>query len=228
MTQRSSTFWFIFTLAVSLLAPCQLQAQRNRHKSAPEPDTLGLYRGVTVGVNIAGIAQRALSSYGEYEAMVRVSLRDRYFPVVEVGIGSCDADDVATAVRFKTSAPFARIGCDFNLMRNKHDIYRLFLGGRLAYTSFKYDISAAPIDDPAFGGQADYSATGVSCSQGWYEAVGGVEAKIWGPVRLGWSVRYKGRLTHKDGDVGKPYYIPGYGRNGSTKLGATFHVIISL
>lgn len=228
MTQRSNIFLFIFALAISLLLPGQLNAQRNRHRPAVEPDTLGLYRGITVGVNLASMVQRALSSYGEYEGIVRVSLRDRYFPVVEVGIGSCDADDAATTVHFKTSAPYARIGCDFNLMRNKHDIYRLFLGGRLAYTSFKYDIYSEPIVDPVFGGQSDYSANDVSCSQSWYEAVGGVEAKIWGPIRLGWSVRYKGRLSHKDGGIGKPYYIPGYGRNGSTKLGATFNVIISL
>lgn len=229
MTQRGNIFSFIFILAISLLLPINASAQKGKKSvNAVEADTLGLWRGMTVGFNVAGAAQRIMSSYGEYEASVRASLRDRFFPTVEVGIGSCNADDVTTLLRYKTTAPYFRLGCDFNVLKNKHDIYRLFVGGRLAYTNFKYDITSGPISDPVYGGQSQIGESGVGGSQAWYEAVGGVEAKIFGPVRLGWSVRYKGRVYHKDGSIGKPYYIPGFGRNGSTKLGATFDIRIEL
>ena len=41
-----------------------------------------------------GAGQRVLSDYGQYEASLRLNLRGRYFPVVELGIGEADADDV--------------------------------------------------------------------------------------------------------------------------------------
>ena len=62
----------------------------------------------------------------------------------------------------------------------------------------------------------------------WLELAFGVDAKIWGPVHLGWSVRYKRRLFHREGDVGDAWYVPGYGRNGGSRIGGTFNLIFDL
>ena len=62
----------------------------------------------------------------------------------------------------------------------------------------------------------------------WIEASFGVDAKIWGPIRMGWSVRYKIRAHQKSNDLGEPWYVPGYGRGGSSTLGATFNVLLEL
>lgn len=121
----------ISILAVSLLAPCQAGAQQARETASA--DSIRLFEGVSVGVDLLGAGQRVLSDYGQYEASLRLNLRGRYFPVVELGIGEADADDVTTSVRYKTRAPYGRVGCDFNLLRNKHDLYRLYAGARLAY-----------------------------------------------------------------------------------------------
>ena len=80
--------------------------------------------------------------------MVRVNIKDRYYPIVEIGVGQADKTDETTGVRFKTSAPYARVGVDFNVLKNKHDIYRLLVGGRLGYTSFKYDVTSPGTFDP--------------------------------------------------------------------------------
>ena len=54
------------------------------------------------------------------------------------------------------------------------------------------------------------------------------DAKIFGPLHLGWSVRYKQRLAHsEEGDFGKVWYVPGFGTY-ETNLGATFNVIIDI
>jgi hypothetical protein len=62
----------------------------------------------------------------------------------------------------------------------------------------------------------------------WAEAVIGIDAKIWGPFHLGWSARYKLRLSHKEGDFGKTWYAPGFGINDTSDLAATFNVIIDI
>ena len=56
----------------------------------------------------------------------------------------------------------------------------------------------------------------------------GIDAQVFGPVHLGWSLRYKQRLSHKDGVTGKTWYIPGYGTWDSSALGGTFNLIIDI
>lgn len=220
------------SLSISILAfslCLSLQAQAQRPSTTEAADTTSLFRGVAVGIDLLGIGQRAVSNYGQYEAAVRFNLRDRYFPIVEVGIGEADKTEETTSLHYKTSAPYGRIGCDFNLLRNKHDLYRLYAGARVAYTSFKYDIStSAPIIDPTWGGTAPYSATDVKASALWAEACGGIDVTLWRFVHIGWSVRYRMRLNQSFGEVGEPYYIPGFGRNGSSRIGATFNLSFEL
>lgn len=217
----------ISILAVSLLGPCQAGAQQARETASA--DSTRFFEGGSVGVDLLGAGQRVLSDYGQYEAALRVNLRGRYFPVVELGIGEADADAVTTSVRYKTRAPYGRVGCDFNLLRNKHDLYRLYAGARLAYTSFHYDVtSSTPVPDPVRGGTASYSATDVEAKACWAEVCGGIDVTIWRFVHLGWMVRYRARLSQSHGTVGEPYYIPGFGRNGSSRIGATFNLSFEL
>lgn len=218
---------FISILVLSLFHPILLQAQGQQKATAA--DSTSFFKGVAVGVDLLGIGQRALSDYGQYEASVRVNLRDRYFPIVELGLGQADADDETTNLRYKTSAPYGRIGCDFNLLRNKHDIYRLYAGARVAYTSFKYDITTStPIQDPVWGNHNAFSASDMNASAVWAEFGGGIDVTLWRFIHLGWSVRYRTRLSQSYGTVGEPYYIPGFGRNGNSRIGATFNLSFEL
>ena len=44
-------------------------------------------------------------------------------------------------------------------------------------------------------------------------------------MRLGWNVRYKRRLFHSDADeVGRTWYVPGFGINGASAYGATMNL----
>ncbi|MFW9601463.1 MAG: DUF6048 family protein, partial [Prevotella sp.] len=104
------------------------------------PDTIPLFRGIAVSTDLVGPAQLAFSSYGQYQAAMRVNLKDKWFPIIELGIGKADAEDVTTKLNYKSTAPYGRIGMDWNLSKNKHDIYRVYGGFRYAYTSFKYDV----------------------------------------------------------------------------------------
>lgn len=219
-------------ISLLLLWATTLQAQTSRRPATQkaaltEADTIPLFRGVAISLDLVGVAQKALGDYGQYEAAARINLRDRYFPVVEIGLGKADASDVNTSLSYHTSAPYARIGMDFNVLRNKHDINRAYIGGRYGFTSFKYDVAGTAVNDPVWGDQVAYEYQGNKSTCHWLEVVAGIDARICGPLRMGWSVRYKRKMSTKVPDIGKPWYIPGYGREGA-RLGATFHITFEL
>lgn len=226
MDRKRISTYILVVISSLLLLPSVASAQRRKPVATVNEDSIPFFRGIAVGTDVVGPAMRLLANYGQYEAMVRVNIKDRYYPIVEIGVGQADKTDETTGVRFKTSAPYARVGVDFNVLKNKHDIYRFLVGGRLGYTSFKYDVTSPGTFDPVWHVQVPYGANGVSNNQLWVEAVGGVDAKIWGPLRMGWSVRYKTRLCQKAGANGEAWYVPGYGRGGTSRLGATFNVLL--
>lgn len=204
-------------------------AQQNKKKVVTIiPDTIPLFRGIAVSTDLVGPAQLALGSYGQYQAAMRVNLKDKWFPIIELGVGKANAEDITTKLSYKSTAPYGRIGMDWNLSKNKHDIYRVYGGFRYAYTSFKYDVNSPGIVDPVWGDNTEFSAKDVSCTYHWLEAVFTIDAKIFGPVRMGWSMRYKRRLFHTHGDIGEAWYVPGYGKSGNSRLGGEFNITFEL
>ena len=220
----------VIVLSLLLLAGGGRANAQNRHKkiATVEKDTIPWLNGVAVSVDLIGPVQLMVSDYGQYEASLRVNLKDKYYPVFELGYGKADAFDESTQITYKTSAPYARLGVDWNLLKNKHDDYRLFGGFRYGFSYYKYDVSSPPIKDPVWGGDAPYGAEGVSANYHWLEGVIGIDAKIWGPIRMGWSFRYKRRVAHNDGDMGNTYYVPGFGKQGGSRLGGTFNVTFEI
>ena len=137
-------------------------------------------------------------------------------------------DDEVTSMYYKTEAPYFRVGCDLNLLKNKHSANRLYAGVRYAFTYYKVDISRPTFQDPVWGWDTGFSVSGDQCNQHWAEVVLGLDTRLWGPLHLGWSVRYKLRLAHKDSSAGNTWYVPGYGKYGDTRIGANFNVIIDI
>lgn len=229
MTHRQSISTYISSLAVSLLliaAAVPVQAQSKMFKV--EKDSVPFFNGVAVSFDIVGPVMQALGDYGDYEAALRVNLHDQYFPIVEVGYGQAERNDEVTGIYYKTGAPFFRIGCDLNPLKNKHAPNRLYGGLRYAFTSYKVDIARQDITDPVWQETSGFSIEGDACNQHWIEAVFGIDAKVWGPLHLGWTFRYKRRISHKDSCIGNTWYVPGFGIYGDTRLGANFNVIIDL
>lgn len=82
-----------------------------------EKDTIPWFNGMAVSVDLIGPAQLMVSDYGQYEASLRVNLKDKYYPIFELGYGKADAFDESTQITYKTSAPYARLGVDWNLLK---------------------------------------------------------------------------------------------------------------
>ena len=228
MTRAKAIFSFISSITVSLLLALPSHAQEFLSSEMESSDSVPLFKGFAVSVDLVGPIQRLVSDYGQFEAALRVNLRDRYFPIVEAGIGNAKHDDVVTQISYKSTAPYFRLGMDYNLMKDKHDIYRIYGGGRYAFSYFNYDVTHPGVVDPAWHIVAPYEATDVKCHYHWLELSVGVDAKIWGPFHIGWSVRYRKRLFYDSGALGNVWYVPGYGESGKSLIGGTFNVGIDL
>lgn len=227
MNVRLISICILGTIWSSILFPQHAQA-RQKDKVTVEEDTVAFFRGLSVSADVVGLAQLTFGDYGQYEGALRVNIKDKYFPIVEIGYGKADTEDVATKNIYKSKAPYLRGGIDFNMMRNKHDINRIYVGMRYAYSSFTFDVEHPDLTDPVWGDKAQYGAKDVDAWQHWAELVAGIDAKIFGPFRLGWSVRYKRRIARKENDFGAPWYVPGYGKGGNSRLGGTFNIILEI
>ena len=194
-----------------------------------EQDSVPFFRGFAVSADLVGLAQMQLGDYGQYEGALRVNLHDQYFPILEVGIGRANhQNDEVTGISYKTSAPYFRLGMDVNIMKNKHAQNRIYVGVRYGYTNYKVDINRQPFPDPVWLWDTSYGVIGESCSQHWAEVIFGVDAKIAGPLHLGWSARYRNRLSYNNGKMENTWYVPGYGIQDTSSLGVTFNVIIDI
>ncbi len=214
----------LFTFHLACLTPSSAQGFLKF-----ERDTVPFFRGFAVSADLVGMAQMQLSDHGQYEGALRLNLHDQYFPVLEIGVGRANhVEDEVTEITYKTTAPYFRLGVDFNIMKNKHAPNRLYVGVRYGFTSYKVSIDRKPFPDPVWKWPTSYGIVDEPCKQHWAEILFGVDAKIAGPLHLGWSARYRNRLSHRDGVMGKTWYVPGYGIQDTSSLGATFNVIIDI
>ena len=227
LKQNISTFISKVTISLALLLVCSTAGAQKLFKL--EKDSIPLMRGFQVSFDLVGAGQMMWGDYGQYEAALRLNLHDQWFPIVELGYGKANHDDdPVTHLTYKTKAPYFRVGLDFNLLKKKHQSNRLFAGFRYAHTSYKVDLWRQDFPDPVWKWATGFGVRDEQCSQDWLEAVVGIDAKVFGPFHLGWSVRYKQRIAHNDGIIGKTWYVPGYGTWDSSALGGTFNVIIDI
>lgn len=187
-----------------------------------------LLRGMSVSADIIAPLTNVISTYGGYEAALRINLKDKYFPVFELGLGTADHTDEEKAIHYKTTAPYFRVGLDVNMLRNKNQDNRLYIGLRGGYTTFNYDYTSPAMTDPVWGGTINIDMKDKSSNMAWLELVFGIEAEVFKDFHMGWSARYKARLHQKATQNGDPWYVPGYGINGDTRFGATYSLIFDL
>ena len=229
MTTKMRISTSISRLTVSLLLFAVATTVSGQKIFRVEKDSIPFFRGFSVAIDVVGPASMLLSDHGTYEGALRINLHDQWFPVFEMGIGHANhKKDEVTEISYKTTAPFFRLGMDWNIMKKKHEPYRIYAGFRYAFTNYRCDIIRQALPDPVWQTTSDFGVEDMKCYQHWLEAVFGLDATIYGPFHLGWTVRYKRRLFHKEGDIGTSWYVPGFGINDTDNFGIQFNAIIDI
>ena len=187
-----------------------------------------LWAGLSLSANLAGAILTQTTSYGEYELGLRGNFRNAYFPTIEGGLGKADATGESSNLHYSTASPFARIGLDYNVKKDRKSYNRVFVGLRYGFSPFQYSLTGPELKDAYWSTTTPFAYTNIKSQAHWGEALFGLEAQIWKGIHLGWTLRYKLRICEKQDQLGHAYYIPGYGKNGSTSFGGTFNLIFDL
>jgi hypothetical protein len=209
---------------------------------APTDSIYPLYNGVDIGVDLWGVGGSLLGSdFLSSEVVLDVNLKNRFFPVLELGYGRTDTwNDNGT--HYRSAAPYVRVGMDYNVFFKKKARNYLFVGLRYAVSSFTYDVTTLAIDDPVYGGgignpnQTDdvwggsipFDHPGLKGSMQWMEIVLGLRAHIWRSWHMGWALRMRYRTTASASEFGNPWYVPGFGKYASSTLGVTYTITYKL
>ena len=232
---NAKTFKLFIALTISLwAAPCflceggELQAMVPKGKgestslSSKSDKPLGLYISTDVFGYIYPIFVK--DKYYSAEVSATFNIHNRFLPVAEAGIGYTNIISELYEIGYQTRAPYYRIGMDYNMQYKNGKSNYIYLGGRIGYTSFKYDVDAPALKDPIWGDEAPVQFKEMPCRAIWAEAVGGVRAEIFKNLYMGWSLRYKYPIHKAPINNGGPWYIPGFGASKAGSLGATYSV----
>ncbi|MBP8777251.1 MAG: hypothetical protein KBH23_04630 [Bacteroidaceae bacterium] len=239
------TYVSIILINLILLTPlsAQVHTASNSGKRVVNEllDTIPLFNGVYVGVDAVGMIGNMLGADTKgSEVQVDVNLRNRFFPVVEIGYSSTDSESDGGS-HYTSDGSFFRLGMNYKMKFRNRDESHMFVGARYAFSSFKYDIESLVMTDPLWGGvlnpnlsdeiwggSVPFSVKNQTCTAHWAELVLGVRVQIWENVMMGWSLRYKRRFAVSGNEQAPPDYVPGYGSNGSSTFGGTYSLIYKL
>lgn len=226
---RERTYRYICFLLISLLPLCTMaEDDKQTPGKEGEKEKAPWVAGAAVGVDLVGFSMKAVGSdFANMEVMGRLNIKEKFFPIVELGIGDCLKKGGENDNKFSCTSPYWRVGLDYNINK-KMNGNRFFAGGRYAMSSFKYDVYAPSLQDPIYGTDKPLDLKDISATVHWFEIVVGVETRIWSIVRLGWNFRYKMYLKKSFGDWDEPCLVPGYGKFGPSAFGGTVNVTFDI
>lgn len=226
----------------NMQAAAKQKIQKKEKKDEKEGPQYPLYNGISIGVDLWGIGSKVLGGDNiSSEVAIDVDLKHRFFPTLELGYGSSN-ESGDLGIRYKTQAPYLRIGLDYNALYKKQHGQLFTVGARYGITNFKYDIESLGLDDPIYGGgvgnpnltddiwggSLPYNYTGMKGTMQWIEICLGVRANIWKNLHMGWSIRMKYKLSATTGTYGDPSYVPGFGKYGSSTIGVVYTITYKL
>lgn len=196
-----------------------------RKWNGPAKEKIPFFAGFSVSADVVGLVMKVGgSTFSQLEIAGRINIKERVFPIVELGVGMGDREGNSKNNVFHTSAPYFRVGFDVNANK-KRTSNRLMFGLRVGYSSYNYDYTGPAMTDPVWGETIPVDMQNVDASAVWGEFAFGFETKVWSFIRLGWNARYKFRFHQNTYEYGEPWYIPGYGPNGSNCWGGTVNII---
>lgn len=185
---------------------------------APPKMEYPLLHEVIAGVNVWDPIMRALGQkYGLGDVWAELSMHNRYFPYFAVGLGTINETPVDKNFTFKSPvATYFKIGGSYNFFYNSNPDYRLQMGLRYGFTTYKWSALDVTVDEGYWGIPSTYSLKDIGNTAGYLEVTFGIKVKIAGNFSAGWTIVYHSILHESKSAYGNPMYIPGYGkRNGA-------------
>ncbi len=225
---KEKIYAYICILLISLLPAVANAKDKTTGEENLIADNAALFGGVAVSADFVGFSMKLLDSkFANMEVAGRLNFLEKYFPIVELGIGDCTKTGSENDNTLSVTSPYFRVGMDYNFNR-KMNGNRLFGGVRYGYSSYNYDFHIDELRDIYYGTIETLDLNDLNGKNQWLELVVGVETKLWSIVRLGWSLRYKYKIKQKASEYGAPWFVPGFGKNGTTTFGGTVNLTFDI
>lgn len=230
---RLKTFVFTCSLLFALQAQETASAQENKPRQVTDAPGLQqekapVFGGVAVGADLVGFAMKGMGlKFANMEVCGRLNFLEKYFPIVELGIGDCKREGGENNNSFSTTAPYYRVGMDYNFNK-KVNGNRFFGGLRYAFSSYKFDFENPDFSDPVYGTTTPMRFSDLRAKKQWLEVCLGVECKLWSIVRMGWNLRCKIKTKNVNPAYGEAWYAPGFGKNGNTTWGGSVNLMFDV
>lgn len=190
-----------------------------------------LLTDLSVGVNLIEPLFMAFGqTYASVDVNATLNMWNRIQPTLELGLGWAKStpDDMNYTYHGKPS-PYFKVGANYNFLFKNSPDYQAYLGIRLGYSTFTYDITDVRYLNSYWDEVLPGEIKGERSHALWGEAGAGLRAKLYGPISLGWMIRYHGIFNYGKSDHSRPWFIPGYGpRNGSLGFSLSIYYVLPL
>ncbi len=181
-----------------------------------------LFSGINLGVNIWDPMMRLFGQkHGLIDFSADVNLFNRFFPTVEVGLGSANNTPADRNFTYKSPLTiYAKLGLNYNFLFNGNPDYKFFAGVRYGFSPFKWSVENITLNSPYWDNTSKFEIPSQSSTAGWFEICLGLRIKLHKSISAGWTFRYHSILHESKSQHGEPWYIPGYGTRNQAITGS--------
>ena len=212
-------------LVILLLLPFSLLSYARGEGEKEKNDSIPLYQGVNVKLDIAMPIIEAARSAGkiqDYEMAVNVRLKNRFYPTLELGyaLAECGAD----GAQHKGHGGFARLGMDLAIVKKGATENNLLVGLRVGGAYQNYDLTNVQLQTDYWQSTPMdfYDQNRFDC---WGELVAGCQVYLWKGLHMGWYGRVKLLFTRNVAEKQVlPYYVPGLGFRNDFNWGFNYYI----
>lgn len=198
-----------------------------------QPKVIGniypLWDAINIGVDFWPAANRIFGAkHGLGGLWVRLSMHNRFFAVVEGGISNANARPEEMNYTYKQPiAPYFKVGFDYNFFYNSDQKYQVYLLLRYGISRFKYELSDVDVNNSYWDITTHPDFPTQTTTNGFIQVGAGIHVTLWGPIALGWSVKYQKVVHHTAEKYGAPWAVPGMGTRNS-ELGISLSLIYTI
>lgn len=181
-----------------------------------------LWHSVTLGLNLWDPMMRIFGQkYGVTDISARLSLHNRYIPVVDFGLGYAKASPAGDNYTYTSPlSTFFRLGCEYNFLYNSDPAYLVTASAKYGFSAFDYSVDNVTVHNDYWQESSSFNIPTQNARTGWLEVAFGVRVQLVGPLSAGWNIKYQSILHESKNTYGAPWYIPGFGSRNSSVSGA--------
>mgnify|MGYP007069873831 CR=1 FL=1 len=211
---------------ISALLICLVTSAKKADNATIERDSTAIYQGMNVKLDLATSILELARYKGDvqsYEIAANVNLKNRFFPTLELGYGSCNQS--LDNANFNGKGGFGRVGLDMSALRKSGPHNMLLVGIRVGTAVQGVKMHNISVSDPYWQQYTARDYNLFTRTDVWGEVVAGVQVQVYKNFHMGWFARLKFLFTrdNKNKTI-TAYYIPGYGYKQDTNWGVNYYI----